>query len=93
MKRTLSVTFNDEEWEMMERANETTKHWLSDCFTRRWRQWLIRQAVYSVAREIANGQQIVMPMAVTLRTETPEEVDERCGRVPPGHPGFRGFAE
>lgn len=79
MKRTLTVTFDEEEWAMFDRADASLKNWFSETFNRRWRQWLIRRAVYAVAREMAQQHEIVLPIAVTLRTETRGETDERCG--------------
>lgn len=92
MKTTLTVTFTEDEWAMMERADEALKGWFTDVHKRRWRQWLIRRAAFAVARELVREKEIVLPLAVNLRMESREEVDERMGWRP-DHPRFGGFSE
>lgn len=75
MKRKLQITLEISTAEMMDRANAGGL--LSDVHGARWRQWLIQNATFAVAREIARLGEVPMPLAVAMRHESYDEVAER----------------
>jgi hypothetical protein len=75
LKTTISITLKREELSLLEDLNE--KYRLDHTFSSRWRQWVFRRAFVAVAREMLKQNGFNLPLAVTLRSETDEEKNER----------------